>query len=87
MLLAGDVAVFDAKTLQPVKRVKQGHMVFCTAVAFSSAGTGLLSVSGDASMRVLASIRSEKGPNYLIVLSILILILAVLLGSFQALSR
>ena len=77
---AGDVAIFSAQTLQPVRRVHQGHMVFCTAVAFASTEEGLLSVSGDCSMRTTPTRRAGNTQSLVILLAILVLMLAILTG-------
>lgn len=61
-------------------------MVFCTAVAFASSGLGLLSVSGDASMRVLPLRRRSKGGSNLMLVAIIVLMLAVILGCLRAYS-
>jgi prolactin regulatory element-binding protein len=51
----GSVVMLGARTLAPLRRVKNAHMVFVTAVAFSPAGATLASLSGDASARCTAA--------------------------------
>jgi len=50
----GTVALLSAKTLAPLLRLKNAHMVFVTALAFSPSGATLASMSGDASARCTA---------------------------------
>ena len=42
---AGDVAIFSAAGLTPVQRLRGGHMVFVTAVAFAGKGLTLSSTT------------------------------------------
>ena len=82
-VLAGELAIFTVKPFAPLRRVANGHMVFATAVAFSSEDRGLLSVSADASARtILVGEPIESNLSRLYLLAVLILLVAVLLGLF-----
>ena len=82
-VLAGELAIFTVKPFALVRRVANGHMVFATAVAFSSEDRGLLSVSADASARtILVGEPIERNLSMLYLLAVLILLIAVLLSLF-----
>ena len=83
----GDIAVFDAGTLASLNTLHQGHMVFCTAVSFSSREEGLLSVSGDASMRTISISASRSKWLILVCVSVFVLLAAILLGYLPALRQ
>lgn len=76
----GDIAIFDAQTLLPLNKLQQGHMVFCTAVSFSSREEGLLSVSGDASMRTIPLLAARSMQLFVILFSLVVLLVALILG-------
>ena len=48
---AGDIGIFTAAKLAPLRRVRQAHMVFVTALTFAPDESALLTVSADASAR------------------------------------
>lgn len=77
---AGEVAIFATKAMAPVTRVARAHMVFSTAVAFSSNGSSMLSVSADASARTTSVGPSSSAISRVYTLSFLILAVAVLLS-------
>jgi hypothetical protein len=79
LLGAGDAAIFSAAGFTLVNSVRQGHMVFCTSVAFSSEDEGLLSVSGDASMRTLPmKPTGRRWPRTALISSLVALLVALL---------
>lgn len=53
-------------------------MVFCTAVAFASSEEGLLSVSGDCSMRTIPARKASSPQMFVVLLSVLMLIIAII---------
>ena len=80
---AGEVAIFSTKVLAPLKRVREGHMVFVTAVAFSGDDRGLLSVSADASARTTLVAPERPSSLYMLLLGLLILLVSIALGLFS----
>ena len=50
-MCTGDVGIFSAAKLTPLRRVRQAHMVFVTALVFAPDESALLTVSADASAR------------------------------------
>lgn len=49
---AGDIGIFSGLKLTPLRRVRQAHMVFVTALAFAPDESALLTASADASARL-----------------------------------
>jgi len=75
---AGDAAIFNTAGFTLVNSKRNGHMVFCTSVAFSSEDEGLLSVSGDATMRTLLMKPPSRLRARTMLISLLVVILAAL---------
>ena len=62
MFCAGDIGIFSAITLVPLRRVRQAHMVFVTALTFAPDESALLTVSADASARATLVITPSRLP-------------------------
>mmetsp|Transcript_21968 Transcript_21968/g.52486 ORF Transcript_21968/g.52486 Transcript_21968/m.52486 type:complete len:423 (-) Transcript_21968:361-1629(-) len=85
----GDLVVCRTGRLSCVKRVRQAHMVFATALAWSPDGSQVVSVSGDASAYLVQAPPPPgllQRPEVQVILALLILLVAVLLRRLPALS-
>jgi len=83
---AGEVALFSARHLAPLARVRGAHMVFITAVAFAADEAALLSVSADASARATPLPRpGRRRARACLLLALAVLLLIV--GLLAALRR
>lgn len=75
---AGEVHAWSAASLTRLRRVKQAHMVFATAVAVPPGEAALLSVSADASACVIAVQKRKRGGAKALLIPLLVLLLAVI---------
>ncbi len=78
LLAAGEVQAWSAASLTRLRRIKQAHMVFATAVAVPAGEAALLSVSADASACVAAVKKRKDFSAKALLVPLLVLLLAAI---------